>query len=118
MPSGVYNKDTIKERETPERKETKKMTIDRSNGTVTFTSEEMNSIKAINTASRAEAMEQVAEIINRENRYSAKYNLVRSSKEIVIDETMIATITYSKGKVKSVDFLDIDNPFFAIVKIK
>lgn len=94
------------------------MTINRTNGTITFTNEEMSSIKAINTASRSEALEQVREILNCEGRYSAKLNLVKSTKEIVIDETMTASITYSKGKVKSVDFIDIDNPFFVIVKIK
>lgn len=101
-----------------QRKETKKMTIDRTSGTVTFTTEEMNSIKAINAASRAEALEQVREILNLNGIYSAKLNLVKNTKELVVDETMTANITYSKGKVKSVDFIDIDNPFFVIAKIK
>jgi hypothetical protein len=94
------------------------MTIDRTNGTVTLTSEEMSSIKAINAASRAEAMEQVGKIINCERKHSAKYNMVKATNDIHVDETMIAVIRYSKGKVKSIDFLDADRPFFAIVKIK
>lgn len=94
------------------------MTIDRTNRTVTFTSEEMSSIKAINAASRAEAMAQVAKILNCERHYTAKYNMVKATNDIFVDETLTASIKYSKGKVKAVDFLDTDNPFFVIVKIK
>ena len=73
----------------------------------TLTNEQISKIKEINATSRGEALEQVAKIMNTKTIYASILNLVKNTKEIYIDDTTLANITYSKGKVKSVELYEI-----------
>lgn len=91
----------------------------------TLTNEQISKIKEINVTSRAEALEQVAQIMNTKIINASILNLVKSTNEIYVNDTTLANISYSKGKVKRVDFYEMfdtsngkEMALSAIVKIK
>jgi hypothetical protein len=73
----------------------------------TLTNEQVSKIKEINATSRDEALEQVAKIMNTKTIYTSILNFAKNTKEIYVDGTTLANISYSKGKVKRVDFYEV-----------
>lgn len=94
------------------------MTIKLANGTFTVTDEQISKIKAVQASKRLEALYQVAEILNKPITETNMLGIVNSGKKIYIDKTTIADITYSKGKVKVLEFWDMTNSVFVDIKIQ
>lgn len=94
------------------------MTVKLANETITITDEQLDKIKNIQSSKRLEAMYEVAEILNRRIIDSGMLTIVHSGKKIYINNTTIADITYSKGKVKVLTFWDLENTVFKQIDIQ
>lgn len=72
-----------------------------------LTNEQLKAIENIEAATRYEAMEKVAEILNIKTGYGRGWE--KAVKEIKVNEEIKADITYKKGKVVRISFYGIHN---------
>lgn len=84
---------------------------------INLTTEQVEALKAIQTKTRYEALDKVAEILG------ARFGQRRTwggttRKQIIIDANTTADITYSKGKVKYLEFYTrLDDTMYLPYKI-
>ena len=77
--------------------------------TIEITDEQYAAIKNLTAATRYEALDAVAKILGLRTAQRATWS--SSRKTIIYDNNTIASITYKKGKVVSLEFYDVSrNP--------
>lgn len=77
--------------------------------TITLTDDQMKALKAIEVKTRYEALDKVAEVLGAKT--APKRTWASSRKTIIIDSETIADISFSKGKVKQVEFYSVGKNF-------